>query len=614
MQEFTQNEITKYRRTGNLTGRKLAEYIPAMLMTNLSALLFTSVDGIVAGNLVGADALSSINIFFPVSVVVGAISALIASGISISLSTAMGRNDSAALDCIRGTSLRLMLIMAAVIGIVQIPVVLIMLRSYGLSDEMFNLTMQYAIGIMICSPLGLISNVGTYQMQIAGKMKMLMILSVIEGVANLAFDVLYTGVFHMGVAGTGYGTATANLIRCSLTVICLYRYTDMYRSDTKKISLSDIKSILGLGLPDASYMLIVALQNYLIMKVLLAAFGTDGGVIKGVCTFCFGITNVLISGITGSMRPLMGLYAGADDKEGLSILMRMGARLNIISAGLATVVIELHPEWFYYINGVHDIPEGGLLSVRLYSLCFILKGSNFLLRLYLNNRKDSKYATLLTVAGNATLPLFGFILMKAAPAPFIFLSYLITEILVFAMSHIRYRSWLQKDRKEIEENGEDIVLSMTVKPEEAVEASRLLRRFAEEHGISKRIAYRAALCMEEMVAYARTAEAINSVIKITDTEEHEQKITELLDREGTPLWAKELLEETGTKLSVEVMVRFKGKDEAIFTTLDDGRCIALDKNTETSKLITDNYELLRKLAKSVEYQYILNMNYTRFTF
>ena len=88
MQEFTQNEITKYRRTGNLTGRKLAEYIPAMLMTNLSALLFTSVDGIVAGNLVGADALSSINIFFPVSVVVGAISALIASGISISLSTA----------------------------------------------------------------------------------------------------------------------------------------------------------------------------------------------------------------------------------------------------------------------------------------------------------------------------------------------------------------------------------------------------------------------------------------------------------------------------------------------------------------------------------------------
>ena len=54
--------------------------------------------------------------------------------------------------------------------------------------------------------------------------------------------------------------------------------------------------------------------------------------------------------------------------------------------------------------------------------------------------------------------------------------------------------------------------------------------------------------------------------------------------------------------------------EAIFITLDDGRCIALDQYEETRQLITDNYELLRKLAKNVEYQYILNMNYTRFAF
>ena len=589
MSELTQNGLFQYRRKGDLTGHKLAEYIPSMLLTNLSALLLTSVDGIVAGNLVGSDALSSINIFYPVTVVIGAISLLTASGISTSISTAMGKNDAVALDRAKGASVRIMLLMAAVVGIVQIPVVWIMIRSYGLSDEMYDMTMQYAIGIMICAPLGLISTVGTYQMQIAGKMKMLMILSVIEGLANLAFDVLYTGVFHMGVAGTGYGTATANLIRCSLTVIFLYRFTDMYRSDTKKIGLNDIKNILGVGVPDCSYSLIVALQSYLIMKVLLAAFGTDGGVIKGVCTLCFGITNVLISGITGSMRPLMGLYAGADDNAGLRILMRQGALLNLVSAGLATLVVELRPEWFFHINGVHEIPEGGVLAVRLYALYFILKGFDFLLRMYLSNRKDSKYATILTVVGNATLPLFAFLLWKAAPATFVFLSYLLTEILVFAMSYIRYRDWLIRDRKELEENGEDIVLYMAVKPEEAVEASRELRKFAKEHGIINRVAYRAALCMEEMVAYAESAKAFDLLKNI----------------EG---------EGSAQRVDVEVMVRFKGKDEAIFVTLDDGRCISLDKNTETQKLVTDNYELLRKVAKSVEYQYILNMNYTRFTF
>ena len=61
----------------------------------------------------------------------------------------------------------------------------------------------------------------------------------------------------------------------------------------------------------------------------------------------------------------------------------------------------------------------------------------------------------------------------------------------------------------------------------------------------------------------------------------------------------------------------KGENDLLYVTfpnLDDGKCIALDKNEVSRKLITDNYELLRKLAKSVEYQYILNMNYTRFTF
>lgn len=211
--------------------------------------------------------------------------------------------------------------------------------------------------------------------------------------------------------------------------------------------------------------------------------------------------------------------------------------------------------------------------------------------MYLGNRKDAKYATALTMVGNATLPLFAFILWQAAPAPCIFLAYPATEITVFTMSCVRYRSWLEKDRRELAEKGEDIVLFMSVKPDEVVEASKELRRFADENGISKRISYRAALCMEEMVAYVKTAEAMNPIARIT----------------GGRLYRK-------SGPGVEVMVRFKGKEEAIFVVLDEGRCIALDKNEEAHQIITDNYGLLKKLARSIEYQYILNMNYTRFTF
>ncbi len=60
------------------------------------------------------------------------------------------------------------------------------------------------------------------------------------------------------------------------------------------------------------------------------------------------------------------------------------------------------------------------------------------------------------------------------------------------------------------------------------------------------------------------------------------------------------------------MVKFL-PDSCIFTILDDGRCIMLDEDEETKELIT-NYKMIRKTAASVRYQYILNLNYTVFTF
>ena len=43
-------------------------------------------------------------------------------------------------------------------------------------------------------------------------------------------------------------------------------------------------------------------------------------------------------------------------------------------------------------------------------------------------------------------------------------------------------------------------------------------------------------------------------------------------------------------------------------------CIVLDDNPESQELITNNYVLIKKTAKSVNHRYILNLNYTMFEF
>ena len=571
--------LDRYRRKGSLTMRKLAEYIPVMIVTNISLLLINTIDRIVAGNFIGTDAMNSISIFYPVLLLTTVFSGPVASGIATSISNAMGKNDMDELAHAKTAGLRLMILTAVIVAAVQIPIVLGVIKSYDLSEELSSMIWQYAIGCMICTPLAIVSTVGTYQMQISGRMKVIMVLTMLEGALNLAFDLWFVAGFDMGVAGTGYGTACANLVRCVCTIVYMKKFTDFYKGDGKPVIAKDLRCLISLGLPDAAFILMLAFQNYFVLRIILYTFGEDGGVIYGLCAFCLSIINTLLFGIQGGMRPLMGLFSGADDKQGLKELMRQGI-LNVIAyAGVTTAVIMIFPEFFYHIHGVDNIPEGGALSVRLFAAAFIIRGFDYILRLYFANRKDIKFATALTVVGNATLPLFAFIIANVSTsAPYIFLAYLFTELLIFALSLKRYLRFRSAD---MEEKPGVVTLYMTVARDEAVEASQYIRKFAHEHGIDKRISYRAALCMEEMVAYIKEADAF-SLIPHSD-------------------------------LTVDIIVKFEDKHSAIFTTLDDGAFIALDKDEEKQELITDNYGLIKKIAKSVEYQYVLNMNYTKIT-
>ena len=160
--------------------------------------------------------------------------------------------------------------------------------------------------------------------------------------------------------------------------------------------------------------------------------------------------------------------------------------------------------------------------------------------------------------------------MRTCPAPYIWLSYLLTESLILVLNLLRYKGWLRKDA--IESDNDSTILYLTVAPEEAAEASAEIRQFADEQNVPLRIANLISLCMEEMVAYAvqlRKDKGIHTQIMIT-----------------------------------------LSKDQARFMMLDDGRCTALNEISEDPLPAISNYQFIKRIAASVEYQYVLNMNYT----
>ena len=418
----------KYRLSKDFTFSKLLEYLPPMIVTNISTLLLITVDGIVAGNLVGQDALSAISIFGPVDTFIGAITAVVSTGASAVLSSRIGEVDNGRIMQAKKAVKFLSLLVPLLLSVIQIPLVLGIIVSYHLPENMMSLVVAYSIGIMISNPFGMLSAISVNEIQIMGKMKILMKLALMEGIMNLALDILFTGVFHMGVAGTGYGTAAACICRCIVTVIYLYKETDIYKTGDTRIVFSDIYEIISKGLPEAASMLVVVMQNYVLIRIILQSFGPDGGTIKGVCTFCYSLANVLMSSVQGAVRPLVGLLNGSENRKGVRSLMRQGAVIVILLSGVMIIMFETVPAFFYRIHGVKTVPAGGESSLRIYALCIGILGINTLFRLFFSTRGLQKFSTTLTLAGNCAMPLSAYFLSTYCSASSIFFSYLIESL------------------------------------------------------------------------------------------------------------------------------------------------------------------------------------------
>ena len=623
--------ILRFNNDGSIWWKKLREYIPPMLITNMSTLLLINVDSLVVGNLVGEDALSSVNLFYPIIMFIGVVSVLIASGCSTAISNSIGSNDQDMTDRIKRTSIVMMVLAAILLAFVQIPIVFgVMYFGMGdLSSETLSMMRQYAYGVMIAMPFGLISTVGVYQLQIAGKMKLLMWLAAVEGITNLLLDLLFVGAMHMGIAGAGYGTAGANVLRCAMTVYLISKKTEMYKVGSAKASLKDAWEIVSYGLPDATRSVMYALVNYFFVKILLIAFGEDAGAIRGVCIFCYSLVNVVISGIQGGMRPLIGFLSGAKDYAGIRKLLRQCLLICTVTIGIMTVFVMMFPKLFFHLLGVYTISKNDEMSLQLFSFYYVFAGFDVLFQLYFINRKKTKFSTLLYVLNGVSLIVAAYILVNLLPPPYVWLAYLITTLLCLSLELWFFRSLKKSDSEQ--ENAELLYLSL--KPDEAVEASRLLRNYAAEQGYPSRMVNRLSLCMEEMVSYAVNACKNMEIRKLLRQKVPPELLVDLLPDElfdklmtvlKQPLndeiippfpgdvlkkLPNELQELLQQNVSVYCIVRLT-MDEGRLIMMDTGRRIALNEDIESKELVTENYTLIKKLAKSVEYQYVLDMNYT----
>ena len=207
----------------HFTYSKLFRFTLPSIVTMIFASIYSVVDGLFVSNLVGENALSAVNIVFPVAMIFGAFGLMFGSGGSAVVARTMGegRQEDA---CRYFTLIILCAIgLGAVFSVLGAVFIEPLARLIGASDALIDDCVAYG-RVLLAGTVLFIPQMAFQPFFVAAELPQLGLrVSLLSGVTNIVMDFLLMGPMQMGIAGAAWGTILGYFVGSVLPLILFLR-------------------------------------------------------------------------------------------------------------------------------------------------------------------------------------------------------------------------------------------------------------------------------------------------------------------------------------------------------------------------------------------------------
>ncbi|MBQ1291454.1 MAG: ATP-binding protein, partial [Lachnospiraceae bacterium] len=504
----------KIRDSGSVMLQKLVfRLLPIQILTIGVGMLNGMISSYFATNFLGVDAMSAVGVYWPVSMLVGAVSIILTGGCSILCGRYLGQNDQEKLQENFSTSL----LLAAVIAVIFIVSLVIMgafnLTGFLVTDEavrpLFN---QYLLGQAFgVLPLMLGNQMPVYLLT-EHKEKLSVYASIVYVIASLVLNFLLVYVLQLGIFGLALASSVGLWILFAVQAQYFFTGSSHLKIKPGLAKAAEMLIILSIGLPGALSNLCQSARGLIVNKLIEAYVGSDGVSAFAAANNMLAIFWAVPLGMVAVSRMLIGVSIGEEDRQTLTDLFRIMFRrfvpiqclLSIVLSALAVPLTLI-----FFKDPSEPVYDMTVWAFRLLPLCmpfsvicmhFIAyaqaSGKNFLVNLL------SVLDGVVCVAGFTAL-LIRSIGMNSAYIANI-LNGVVTDLTVLVYSIFMNRRF-PKTMDELMVIPEDFGapaedrLDLSVREmHEVVTISRQVQDFCLGKGIDERRSYLSGLVLEEM--------------------------------------------------------------------------------------------------------------------
>ena len=349
---------------------------PSIIMMTFMS-LYTIVDGIFISRFVGSNALSSLNIVFPVINVAIAIGTMFATGGNAVISKYLGEgNVKKACQCLTQFVL-FSLFLAIILLILNFLFAVPISQFLGATDILLDDAVTYLCIVMAFGPACILQTLFQSYFVTAGRPGMGLGLMIAAGLANAALDYVFIVIMHMGIAGAAYATGIGQCIPAVAGVIFFLvtkkelRFTrcGFYPKETARAAFN--------GSSEMVTQLSTAIITFLFNIILLRLAGEHG--VAAITILLYGefLFNGFFLGFSIGISPIVGFQYGAQNRAELRRLYKIAflfvAASSLVLAGMAFILSGPITTVFTRDPETYELASAGF---QVFAFNFLFSGLN----------------------------------------------------------------------------------------------------------------------------------------------------------------------------------------------------------------------------------------------
>ena len=360
----------------------LVAFAIPMLIGGIFQLLYSTVDTIVVGKFVSADALAAIGATTSAMSLMLYFSMGFTNAASVIVAQAAGAKEDKRIRVSIIHGIYVAVILSVILGIISILGANGILKLLGTPDNIFTMAKQY-----FCITCGLIIGQVLYNgvaaiLRSFGDSKTPLYFMIFSSLLNIVLDLLLVLVFNLGVIGVGVATVFSQFISAVLCLVyAIRKYPSLHiQKDEYALNMDMLKEYIKIGLPMGLQQAALSIGMLVITRV-INGFGSNTMAAYTIGSKIENIACVAYSQVAFSFAVYAGQNFGAKKyrriKEGLKAALIMVSGLAIVSTII--ILIFSRPITLLFVKASEtEVLTQALKMVRIEAVFYVALGAIWL--------------------------------------------------------------------------------------------------------------------------------------------------------------------------------------------------------------------------------------------